>query len=838
MGLKVIDSRNRSHAHGKHGAAGVFAGVVAGILGGLFAFGAIAAQGVYGDHVEPHWDSSGERFWYRNSTRGGGREFVRIDAVKGTREAAFDHAKVAIALGKVTGAELRADHLPIDLIEPEEDGTAVRLIAGTRAWRLDLKSYGVTTAAPPKREASLAPSARANASRSGGAETSIRFDNHTGDPVDIFWLDPTGKRVRYATVAAGESWEQQTYAGHVWAANDKTGKSIGNYEATEHAATVILGAMPATRPAARRERRGENRGATRGPNSPDGLWAVAMHGDDLMLRDKAGGAEFPLTTDGKPDDGYAIDRVWWSADSSHLVAMRVAAGQEHKVYTVESSPKDQLQPKLRTIDYLKAGDRIEHSRPCLFDVATRKQVRIPEELFPNPWSIQDVRWAADSSRFTFVYNQRGHQALRIIAVAAADGSARAIVEEISKTFIDYSGKQYSHWLGDDELIWMSERDGWNHLWLIDARSGRPKNVLGAGEYVVQKVLRIDDTKRQAYFTAGGVLKGMDPYYSQVCRVNFDGSGFTVLTEGDGTHSVERSPDGKYLIDVWSRVDQPPVSELRRAVDGGWVCRLEQADASEALTARGRRWPERFVAKGRDGETDIHGIIHYPRDFDASRRYPVVEQIYAGPQDYFTPKAFRTRYGTAETLADMGLIVVQCDGMGTSGRSKAFHDVCWKNLRDAGFPDRIAWITAAAKTRPWMDLSRVGIYGGSAGGQNAMAALLWHNDFYKVAVADCGCHDNRMDKIWWNEQWMGWPVGKEYAENSNAFNAGLMKGKLLLMFGELDDNVDPSSTLQVVNALEKADKDFELVIVTGAKHGSAETPYGSRRRAEFLVRNLR
>ena len=216
---------------------------------------------------------------------------------------------------------------------------------------------------------------------------------------------------------------------------------------------------------------------------------------------------------------------------------------------------------------------------------------------------------------------------------------------------------------------------------------------------------------------------------------------------------------------------------------------------------------------------------------------MVENIYAGPQGFFTPKAFQTRYGHQQRIADMGMIVVQCDGMGTAGRSKAFHDVCWRNLRDAGFPDRIAWIKAAAEKFPAMDLSRVGIYGGSAGGQNAMGALLWHNDFYKVAVADCGCHDNRMDKIWWNEQWMGWPVGKEYEENSNAVNAHLLKGKLMLIVGELDSNVDPASTMQVVGALQKADKDFDLVIIVGSNHGAAESPYGSRRRAEFLARNL-
>ena len=215
---------------------------------------------------------------------------------------------------------------------------------------------------------------------------------------------------------------------------------------------------------------------------------------------------------------------------------------------------------------------------------------------------------------------------------------------------------------------------------------------------------------------------------------------------------------------------------------------------------------------------------------------MIENIYAGPHGFFVPKDWHTSY-EMQALAELGFIVVQCDGMGTNWRSRAFHDVCWKNLGDSGFPDRIAWIKAAAAKIPQMDLKRVGIYGGSAGGQSALRALEAHGDFYKVAVADCGCHDNRMDKIWWNEAWMGWPVGPHYAEQSNVTNAKDLQGKLLLIVGEVDHNVDPSSTLQVVNALEKADKDFELLIITGSDHGAAESPYGKRRRADFLVKNL-
>jgi dipeptidyl aminopeptidase/acylaminoacyl peptidase len=278
-----------------------------------------------------------------------------------------------------------------------------------------------------------------------------------------------------------------------------------------------------------------------------------------------------------------------------------------------------------------------------------------------------------------------------------------------------------------------------------------------------------------------------------------------------------------------------VVELRRAKDGTLVTELARADDS-ALRQKGWQRPERFVAKGRDGQTDIYGIIVRPSNFDPAKKYPVIEYIYAGPHDFFVTKSFFT--GSIKTaMAELGFIVVSIDGMGTNWRSKAFHDVCWKNLADSGFPDRIAWIKAAAATRPWMDLTRVGLYGGSAGGQSTLAGLLHHGDFYKVGVADCGCHDNRMDKIWWNEAWMGWPVDESYARNSNATHAEKLTGKLMLVVGEIDHNVDPASTSQVVAALQKAGKNFDFLPIMNANHGAAESPYGKYRRAEFLVRNL-
>lgn len=585
----------------------------------------------------------------------------------------------------------------------------------------------------------------------------------------------------------------------------------------------------------------------RGGEAPDRSKSVLVQNNNLILRYRSSGTEVALTSDGTADDPYDSG-VHWSPDSSMFVALKVRKAETHTVHLIESSPKDQVQPRLHSFDYLKPGDRIAHPRVCLFHVPAGPNetpsamhpanvaAAIQDELFSNPWSIDEIRWDADSSRFTFAYNQRGHQILRIIAVDAKSRYASPIVNEQSNTFIDYAGKRFVDYLDEsNEILWMSERNGWNHMYLYDSRSGQVKNQVTSGNWVVRGVEHVDQTKRQITFRAGGVFDGQDPYYIHYGRVNFDGTGLTWLTCGDGNHSVAFSPDRRFLVDTYSRVEQPPIIELRGADDGSLVCELERADWS-ALLETGWKAPERFVAKGRDDTTDIYGVIWRPTNFDAAKKYPVIEHIYAGPHSAFTPKSFQP-YFPPQGLCELGFIIVQMDGMGTSHRSKAFHDVCWKNLGDSGFPDRIAWIKAAAAKYPQMDISNVGIYGGSAGGQSSTRAMLAHADFYKVAVSDCGCHDNRMDKIWWNELWMGYPIGDHYSAQSNVTNANKLQGKLMLVVGELDRNVDPASTMQVINALVKADRDFDLLIIPGAGHGAAETPYGQRRRMDYFVRHL-
>ncbi|NLW83900.1 MAG: prolyl oligopeptidase family serine peptidase [Phycisphaerae bacterium] len=644
----------------------------------------------------------------------------------------------------------------------------------------------------------------------------------------MFWLDSGGERRSYGTLEPGGQRRQNTYAGHVWLAADAEGNAIAVYQAVEQQARALVGVEAA--PVQNNRPEPPERGV-----SPDGRWRAFIRGHNLWLRDEQNERTFQLSTDGTAEDAYT-GRIFWSPDSAKLAVIRRQPAQERKVYLIESSPRDQVQPKLHSYDYLKPGDRVTIDKPQLFDITSRSKVPVSDALFDNPYNIYDIRWQADSSRFTFFYNQRGHQVLRLVAVDADTGDTSAVIDERSDTFICYSSKLFCEIMDStDEIIWMSERDGWNHLYLYDAQTGSVKNQITKGQWVVRSVDRVDKEKRQIWFWAGGIHDGQDPYYLHYARVNFDGSGLTVLTEGDGTHTVRFSPDRRYYVAARSRVDLPPVHELRCAEDGRLICELERGDAT-ALHAAGWQAPEPFVAKGRDGLTDIYGVIIRPTTFDPNQSYPIIENIYAGPQGAFVPKSFQPYYNMME-LAELGFILVQIDGMGTSYRSKAFHDVCWQNLADAGLPDRVLWIKAAAEKYPYMDSSRVGIYGGSAGGQNAAAAVMTHGDFYKAAVADCGCHDNRMDKMWWNEQWMGWPVGPHYAANSNVTLAPGLKGKLLLIVGEMDRNVDPASTMQVVDALIRANKDFEMLVIPGAGHGAAEGRYASRRRADFLVRHL-
>jgi dipeptidyl aminopeptidase/acylaminoacyl peptidase len=569
--------------------------------------------------------------------------------------------------------------------------------------------------------------------------------------------------------------------------------------------------------------------------SPDSIWTAFIMNHNVHVRNTKEKKVYQLSYDGSPGDFYS-SRIEWSPDSKKLIVNKIRPNEQRQIWFVESSPKDRLQPVLHKRNYLKPGDALPIKRPCLFDVGSRKQIPVNTKAFEDQYDLSNLKWTPDSKAFSFEYNRRGHQAYQVARVDAATGSLQIIIDEQSDTFIDYSGKHFRYDLEKTgEIVWASERDGWNHLYLIDATTGVVKNQITKGNWPVREVIRVDENSRTVLFKASGLNPDEDPYFIHCCKIGLDGNGFTDLTPEKADHQVFFSARYDYFANIYSTVSTPPVTVLKKAANGSEIMQLEKADITE-LEAKDWIAPEPFVAKGRDGKTDIWGNIYRPTSFDPDKKYPVIEYIYAGPHSSFVQKSFRAATPAFSGLAELGFIVVQIDGMGTSNRSKAFQDVCWKNLKDAGFPDRIRWMKAAADKYSWMDTTRVGLFGGSAGGQSTLAGLLFHPDFYKAGSASCGCHDNRMDKIWWNEQWMGYPIGPQYAACSNVVNASRLKGKLLLIVGEMDDNVDPASTLQVAEALIKAKKDFELVVLPGMNH-TLGGDYGEQKRRDFFVKTL-
>lgn len=568
--------------------------------------------------------------------------------------------------------------------------------------------------------------------------------------------------------------------------------------------------------------------------SPDGKYEAYIKNDNIFVRDKANGRERQLSQDGTLSNYYS-SYIQWSPDSRKVLSCRIRPVQKRYVYYVESSPRDQLQPKLHQQEYAKPGDELPFKVPCIFHVETGQRC-IPEtSLFAHQYSLSYLRWDADSKSVTFEYNERGHKTYRVLELSAEDGKVRTLIEEKEEKYVNYP-LIYRNYLQDGKhILWTSERDNYNHLYLYDRTTGRPVRQITKGHWYVRGVQHVDEQNQWIYFSANGMNPKEDPYLIHYYRIGFDGKDLVELTPDEGMHQAWFSSDYRYLVDVYSKVDTPPVAVLRDARTGRQVMPLEQADISR-LEANGWRAPEVFSAKGRDGKTDIWGVIYRPTNFDPSRKYPVVEYIYSGPGGQHVPKSFSSYNWWMTSLAELGFIVVQVDGMSTSFRSKDFEEVCYKNLKDDGLPDHMAWLQEAARRYPYMDLDRVGIFGSSAGGQEAMSAVLFHPEFYKAAYSACGCHDNRMDKIWWNELWMGYPVDSSYIESSNVEQAHRLERPLMLVVGEMDDNVDPASTMQVVNALIKANKDFELVVVPGAGHTMGDN-FGEHKRYDFFVRHL-
>lgn len=687
-------------------------------------------------------------------------------------------------------------------------------------------------------------------SESSATDTNIEFINESDERVNLFWIDMAGRQVQYGSLAPGERRSQHTYAGHVWMAQSPEGRFYGSTIAQSPASSVrIKESYEAPKRAAQDGRR-TYRSRRGGPNrSQDGRGPIERSAGGLRIHAQDDSQENWIELDfGEPDQRDIVSQSW-SPDGSVVAAWKVQFHEPADAVTIESSPSSGGRANVKRNPYRLPGDPYDEFELFVFDANTGQ--RITTDLPTIDFGYPRIHWF-DNNKLAISKIDRGHQRVRLFVIDPAEQTTLTLVDEQSDTFIwTMHGPRvplFTFLENTDEVIYSSESSGYRHLYLLDLKSastlsaregGAEVDALKAitsGDWLVREIVEIDEEHRTLDLLVGEFYDDQDPYHRHLLRVSFDGEEMIVITESDGDHTVQFSPTRDYVIVTHSRVDSPPTHELRRTRDGTLVAELMRA---ERIGDEESDWtlPRVFHSAGRDGETEIWGNLYFPANFDPSKTkyYPVIEAIYAGPHDSHVPKRY-LHSRRFNDLTSLGFVVVQIDGMGTANRSKTFHDQCWHNVKDAGFPDRIAWMKAAAQQYPAIDLSRVGVFGTSAGGQNACGALLFHGDFYQAAYASCGCHDNRMDKASWNEQWMGYPVADHYATNSNIDNADRLQGDLFLVVGELDSNVPPESTYRLVDALIKADKDFDFLMIPGMGHSDGGG-YGRRRMREFFVEKL-
>ncbi len=564
--------------------------------------------------------------------------------------------------------------------------------------------------------------------------------------------------------------------------------------------------------------------------SPSGERRVELRGGNVFLIEtRNGNRETKLTQDGvEGKDGW-VGPASWSPDGRHFALWRerVAPVRQYLV-------TDSVKQTKKTIPYDKPGDDRTERIPWVFSAEGDNLGRPAAGVLPQAHTTERLDWSADSQRLTSEFIKRGFTGHGIIEYDVVRRTWRRMITEEDPKFVYSFATRYRFDLSEQRTLWMSERTGWLHLYSVGLKDGKTVQPLTSGTWVTKEIIKVDEKEGSVTFVALGRNPGENPYHQHFCKVGLDGRGLVDLTPTDGNHEATFSPDRRTLIDTSSRVDTPPTFTLRSGLDGHFIAKLGEADPTP-LKKAGWTATKPFVAKDRDGKFDIWGVVTRPHPFDPKKKYPVIENIYAGPHGSFAPHSFNWWNRNHRELASCGFYVVQMDGRGTNNRGKEFHQYCWRNLKDGGFDDRIAWIKALAKTEPNMDLSRVGIFGGSAGGQNTAHAVLLHGDFYKAGAADCGCYDNRIDKLWWNEQWLGYPIGPWYEENSCAHYAANLKGRLFLSVGESDTNVDVKCSYDFRDALLAASKkdQVEFHVVPGANHGAGESNEMREKRARFF-----
>ena len=595
--------------------------------------------------------------------------------------------------------------------------------------------------------------------------------------------------------------------------------------------------------------------------SPDGKYAAYIKDHNLWVRDTTSGTDTQLTTDGIKDYGYATDNAgWissdrpvlkWSPDSKRIATFQQDQRKTGDMYLVNTVAGH---PTLRAWKYPLPGDEnITMIERVIIDVDPVKVTRLKMGQDQHRSTLcddvkcggewVDVQWSPDSSQVAFVSTSRNHQQANLRMADAGTGAIREVLEEKGETFLE-SGNGRVNWralTGSNEAIWFSQRDNWGQLYLHDLQTGKQKSQLTSGEGNVTQLMRVDEANRMLYYQGVGKERGRDPYFRHFYRQPMDGKPAQLLTPDDADHAISLSPSGRFFVDNFAKPDTPTTSVLRDE-SGKLVLQLEKMDISRLL-ATGWKPPMPITVKDRGGVNDLYGLLYRPSNFDPSKKYPIINNIYPGPQTGSVgSRQFSPARGDSQAIAELGFVVVQIDGMGTPWRSKRFHAAYYGNMGDNTLPDQVAGMKELATRYPWIDIERAGIYGHSGGGFATAAAMFRYPDFFKVGVSQAGNHDNRVYEDDWAEKWQGLlekkPDGTtNYDNQANQLVAHQLKGKLLLAHGSMDNNVPFYSTLLVVDALIKANKDFDLIIFPNRGHGFGNEPYMVRRRWDYFVRHL-
>lgn len=723
-------------------------------------------------------------------------------------------------------------------------------VAGRPTWLPDGRFWYRTTTAEGGAYVLVDPARRTRQPLLDAARLAAALGTATGRPVDARRLQAQAFEVapdaRAALLSAGGRRLRCDLQSYVCAADTTRTAGTG---------TVATGTAAGAR------------GSADASVSPDGRWAAYIRDHNLWAHELATGRDVPLTTDGVPDFGYATDNAGWTHSDAPVLtwspdSRRIATFQqdERGVGTMHLVGTNPGLPRHEAWKYPLPGDsvvfRISRVVVNLDSTAGPRVVRfqmppdqhrstVTDNVACDNNTVCDLQWFPDGSHVAFVSVSRDHKHAWVRVADARTGVVRTVLEETSPTQVGDASLGQHLWRvlpASNELVWWSQREGWLRLYLYDLATGRLKQRLTSGEGNVDEIVRVDERSRTLWFLASGKEPGRDPYLRHLYRVGLDGGRQTLLTPEDANHAVTASPDGRHAVDTYATPDRAPVTVLRVLDDGHVVLPLERADVSR-LTAAGWRPPVPIRVKARDGRTDLYGLMYLPSRLDSTQKYPIVNNIYPGPQTGSVgPRIFAPSRGDNQALAELGFVVVQIDGMGTPGRSKAFADAYYGRMHDNTLPDQVAGMKELARRFRFIDSTRAGIWGHSGGGYATAAAMFQYPEFFRVGIAESGNHDNRSYEDDWGERYQGLLVrtgeADNYAVEANQTLAANLRGKLLLAHGGMDDNVPPANTLLVADALIKAGKDFDLIVIPNARHGyGAAAPYMTRRRWDYFVRHL-